>query len=99
MIEPALIELPQITTADLPSVGWPDWLLTQVSGTFDGAMLRAMSMVVDAFIMPKANEVDALRASAQHFVRGPLWQEPRRFLTFAGKPGAPATTAPPMRPQ
>ena len=77
-----LAELPEITAADLPSAGWSDWLLTQVGGAVDDVMLRAMSMVVDAFVMPKPSEVNALRASAQEFVRGHLWRNPHDFFAF-----------------
>jgi pimeloyl-ACP methyl ester carboxylesterase len=93
MVEPALMELPVITAADLPAEPWGNWLLTQVGSALDGTMLQAMRLVVDAVMMPRPEDLPELRKSAEAFGRGELWDEPRRFFSFVDKPVSPLTVA------
>jgi len=89
MNELALLELPGITALDLPSEGWTDWLLTQLGSTLDGTVLQGMRFVVDAMLMPQPDHLPAMRASAQPFLNGELWEEPRRFFDFVDAPITP----------
>jgi len=89
MIESALIEIPEVTVADLPSEGWSDWLLTQLGSTLDATVLQAMRFAVDAVLMPLPDDLPQLKESAQPFLSGELWEEPRRFFAFVDAPVAP----------
>jgi alpha/beta hydrolase family protein len=89
MAAAALTGLPEVVAASLPAEGWGDWLLTSLGSTLDGTMLQAMRVVVDAVMMPRPEDLPALRASAEPFLSGPLWEEPRRFFAFVDAPLAP----------
>ncbi len=89
MAQSALTELRAITPADLPAEPWGDWLLTQAGSALDGTMLQAMRLVVDAVMMPRPEDLPALRKSAAAFAAGELWDEPRRFFSFVDEPVAP----------
>jgi len=82
--------LPEVVAGRLPEEPWSDWLLTTLGSALDGTMLQAMRFVVDAIMMPRPGELPALRASAEPFVSGELWAEPRRFFSFIDAPVAPA---------
>jgi pimeloyl-ACP methyl ester carboxylesterase len=45
-------------------------------------VIEAMSRVIDAAMMPAAEDLPALRARGEAFTDGPLWDEPRRFFPF-----------------
>jgi len=85
--------LPEIAT--LPAAQLPEerslgaWLLTQLGSTLDGLVLQAMRRVVDAMMMPHPEELPAHRASAEPFLGGDLWEDPRRFFAFVDEPVAP----------
>ena len=89
MNELALLELPGVTAVDLPSEGWSDWLLTQLGSTLDATVLQGMRFVVDAMLMPRPDHLPEMQASAQPFLSGELWEEPRRFFAFVDAPLAP----------
>jgi len=78
----AVETLPEVTTPVLPAEGWADWVLTTLGRTLDASVLQAMRLVVDATLMPRAEDLSALRASASPFISGELWSEPRRFFDF-----------------
>ncbi len=82
-------EIPGVVPAELPREGWDDWLLTRLGSALDGTMLQAMRFVVDAALMPRPADLPALRASAEPFVTGELWDEPRKFFAFVDQPAAP----------
>jgi pimeloyl-ACP methyl ester carboxylesterase len=82
--------LPEVVAGRLPEERWGDWLLTTLGSAVDGAMLQAMRLVVDAVMMPRPDELAALRASVGPFAGGELWAEPRRFFSFVDEPVAPA---------
>src|SRR6185369_885094 len=81
-------ELPEVTAADLPTEPWGDRWLTLLGSTADAAMLLAMRLVVDALMMPRPDELPALRATAAPFVSGELYEDPRRFFSFVDAPVA-----------
>lgn len=93
MVASTLSEIPGLTVVDLPEEGWGAWLLTQLGSTLDGALLQAMRFVVDATMMPRPADLPALRASADRFLTGELWDEPRRFFAFVDQPVAPVGVA------
>ena len=86
---------PLLEIAELPAVQLPDernlgaWLLTRLGSTLDGMVLQAMRLVVDAMMMPQPEDLPAHRASAQPFVVGELWADPRRFFSFVDEPATP----------
>lgn len=77
--------VPDVLQASLPAEGWGEWVLTSVGSALDGAMLQAIRFVVDATLMPRPDDVAALRASASAFTDGPLWQDPRRYFDFVDR--------------
>jgi pimeloyl-ACP methyl ester carboxylesterase len=85
----SLVRVPEVLAARLPEEGWGDWLLTSMGSALDATMLQAMRVVVDAIMMPRPEELPALRASAEPFVGGELWEEPRRYFSFIEEPAAP----------
>jgi len=89
MVGSGLLDLPDVGAADLPAEPWTDRVLTQLGSALDGTMLQAMGLVVDALLMPRPQELPALRRSAEPFVSGDLWKEPRRFFSFVDAPVAP----------
>jgi pimeloyl-ACP methyl ester carboxylesterase len=89
MIDSALLELPTVTAADLPAEGWGDWVLTQLGSTLDATILQAMRLVIDAMLMPRPDDLPKLQASAEPFLSGELWDEPRRFFAFIDAPVVP----------
>jgi dienelactone hydrolase len=86
-------EIPGLARTDLPQEHWDEWLLTRLGSALDGAMLQAMRFVVDAVLMPRPEDLPALRASAERFVIGELWDEPRRFFAFVDQPVAPVAVS------
>ncbi|MBI3783766.1 MAG: alpha/beta hydrolase family protein [Deltaproteobacteria bacterium] len=86
MIAPALADLAEIGSNDLPLAGWTDWLLTLFGAGLDDAALQAMRIVVDRFVMPEPDAVDSLRQSAAPFVSGQLWDDPRSYFSFVDAP-------------
>jgi hypothetical protein len=83
-----MVAAPLSEITGLPAVQLPDernlgaWLLTRLGSTLDGMVLQAMRLVVDAMMMPQPEELPAHRASAEPFVAGELWEDPRRFFSF-----------------
>jgi hypothetical protein len=92
-----MVAAPLSEITGLPAVQLPDernlgaWLLTRLGSTLDGMVLQAMRLVVDAMMMPQPEELPAHRASAEPFVAGELWEDPRRFFSFVDE------SAPPLR--
>ncbi len=82
-------DIPGLAASDLPQERWDDWFLTRLGSAVDGAMLQAMRFVVDATLMPRPADLPVLRASAERFVIGDLWEDPRRFFAFVDEPVAP----------
>lgn len=70
----------------LPPEAWSGWLWTRLGTALDQAVLEAMRRVVDAALMPAADELPALRAAAAPFTAGALWEEPRRYFAFLDEP-------------
>ena len=92
MVDSASLKFPEMRAAILSQEGWGDWLLTQLGSTLDATMLQAMRLVIDALLMPRPEDVPTLLASAQPFLDGELWDEPRRFFTFIDGPLEPVDT-------
>jgi pimeloyl-ACP methyl ester carboxylesterase len=86
-------EIPGLAPTALPQERWDEWLLTRLGSALDGAMLQAMGLVVDAVLMPRPDDLPALRASAEEFVTGELWDDPRRFFAFVDQPVAPVAVS------
>jgi dienelactone hydrolase len=90
-----MVAVPMAKIAALPAVQLPDernlgaWLLTRLGSTLDGMVLQAMRLVVDAMMMPQPEELPAHRASAEPFLAGELWADPRQFFSFVDEPVAP----------
>jgi hypothetical protein len=78
-----LAELPPVT---LPPEAWSDRLWTSVGTALDRAVVQAMTRVIDATMMPAAEQLPALRAAAAPFITGPLRDAPRRFFAFLDRP-------------
>jgi pimeloyl-ACP methyl ester carboxylesterase len=89
----SLVRVPDVLAARLPEESWGDWLLTFMGSTLDATMLQAMRFVVDAVMMPRPEELPALRASAEPYLSGELWEEPRRFFSFVDTPVAPVAVS------
>jgi dienelactone hydrolase len=83
----ALAPLPEVTANDLPDEAWPGSVFSWLAGTLDGAILQAMHLAVGALMMPRAEDLPALRRSAAPFVAGPLVAEPGRYFDFIGASG------------
>jgi pimeloyl-ACP methyl ester carboxylesterase len=81
-----LLPLPPVR---LPAEPWTDSLLTRLGTALDSAVLRAMTLVVDAVLMPKPEEIPAMRAAAQPFLHGELARAPERFFDFLSGPLSP----------
>jgi pimeloyl-ACP methyl ester carboxylesterase len=79
--------LPAVQLADERTLG--ERLLTRLGSTLDGMVLQAMRLVVDRLMMPQPEELPAHRRSAEPFVAGDLWTDPRRFFSFVDEPAAP----------
>jgi dienelactone hydrolase len=85
-----VLEIPELRAAQLPDDGnLGEWLLTRFGSTLDAVVLRAMRLIVDATVMPRPSDVPEMRASAQPFLSGELWAEPRRFFSFVDEPVTP----------
>jgi pimeloyl-ACP methyl ester carboxylesterase len=85
----AALGLREVTTPALPEEGWGDWVLTSLGAALDGTMLQAVRFVVDATLMPRPEDLAALRESAAPFVAGELWHHPRSFFDFIDDPVMP----------
>ncbi len=90
-----MVAAPLLEIAGLPAAQLPDewnlgtWLLTRVGSTLDGMVLQAMRLVVDAMMMPHPEDLPAHRASAEPFLAGELWADPRQFFSFVDEPAVP----------
>lgn len=78
----ALPRLPELPSPDLGGATWNEWLLTVFARSVDAVMLRAMTMVVDAVLLPAPDEVEAMRAAAARILAAEPWREPRTFFPF-----------------
>ncbi len=78
--------LPALPAVTLPPEAWSERLWTAVGTALDQAVFEAMRRVIDAAMMPSADELPALRAAAMPFTGGPLWEGPRRFFAFLDQP-------------
>jgi pimeloyl-ACP methyl ester carboxylesterase len=61
-------------------------VLTQIGRAVDGAVLQAARLAIDATLMPRADELPGMLATAQPFLTGALRVDPRRYLAVAGEP-------------
>src|SRR5215475_12370382 len=59
---------------------------TAVGTALDHAVVEAMTRVIDATMMPAAEQLPALRAAAAPFVTGALHDSPRSFFAFLDRP-------------
>lgn len=84
--EAVLPDAPELIAARLPSEGWGAGVFTQVGKTLDAMVLATMRRVIDATMMPSAEELPAMRAAAERFLVGPLQRDPKRYFTFAQPP-------------
>jgi pimeloyl-ACP methyl ester carboxylesterase len=89
MVAASSSEMPGLPAVHLRDEDLGGWLLTRLGSTLDAVMLQTMRLVVDAIMMPRPEDLPALRASAEAFVSGELWAEPRRFFAFVDAPIAP----------
>ena len=89
MSAPLAPGIPEIIAPELPLQGWGGWFFTEVGRSLDGAVLQAMRFVIDAALMPRPEDLPALRASAARFLAGELRDEPRRFFAIVDEPAAP----------
>jgi hypothetical protein len=78
--------LPALPVAILPPEAWGDRLWTAVGTALDHAVVEAMRRVIDAAMMPSADELPGLRAAALPFTGGPLWEVPRSYFDFLEQP-------------
>src|SRR5262245_4682701 len=74
--------MPALPVATLPPEAWSDRLWTAVGTVLDRAVVEAMRRVIDAVVMPSAEDLPALRAAAAPFTAGPLWEAPARYFDF-----------------
>ena len=74
------VVLPELPAVALPPEAWSDWLWTAAGTALDRAVVEAMTRVIDATMMPPAEDLPALRSAAAPFMSGPLWDAPRRFF-------------------
>jgi len=79
------VAIPPFIEAQLPPETWGGWALTQIGSAVDGAVLEAMRLAVDAALMPAPHEIPRMRASAQRFVDGELWDDARRYFPFVDR--------------
>jgi hypothetical protein len=70
----------------LPEERWLDRLRTGIGGTLDRAVVEAMRRVIDAALLPRADDIPALRAAAAPFLSGDLRDDPRRYFAFIDGP-------------
>lgn len=79
----ALADLPEVT---LSSGAWSQWLLTAMGKAVDQAALETAWRVIAAAATPSPTELPKLRAAAEAFIDGTLWQLPHRFFDFLQRP-------------
>jgi len=78
-----LAELPR---AELPPEAWLGRVLTGFGTAVDATVLRAMQLIVERALIPDADDLDALRESAQPLLAPGLQAEPRLFFPFLDEP-------------
>lgn len=74
--------LPELHRPDLASEDWTDWIRTGLASAFDAGLVRGMAWVIDAVLLPNADELPAMRAAAQDIIAAGLWREPSRYFSF-----------------
>jgi hypothetical protein len=74
--------MPALPGVHLPPEAWGDRLWTAVGTALDRAVIEAMRRVVDAALMPSADELSGQLAAAAPFTAGVLWDAPRRYFAF-----------------
>jgi hypothetical protein len=74
--------MPALPGVNLPPEAWGDRLWTTVGTALDRAVVEAMRRVVDAALMPSADELPGLLAAGAPFTAGALWEAPRRYYGF-----------------
>lgn len=74
--------LPELASPRLTSSDWTDWLRTGMASAFDATLVRGMAWVIDAVLLPDADELPAMRSAAHDIIASGLWREPRRFFSF-----------------
>ncbi len=80
------VDWPELGIASLPPEAWSEWVWTLLGTALDNAVLEAMRRVVDAALMPEAEDLPTLRAAAVRYTSGPLWETPRGFFAFLDAP-------------
>lgn len=81
----ALPRLPELPSPPVGDTTWNDWLLTGFARAVDVVMMRAMTLVVDAVLLPDPAEIEEMRAAAAHLLAEEPWREPRAFFPFIGE--------------
>lgn len=74
--------MPALPRVSLPPEAWGDRVWTSVGTALDRAVVEAMRRVVDAALMPSADELPALLAAGAAFTGGALWDAPQRYFDF-----------------
>lgn len=87
-LPPALVEIPDIPSGVLPREAWQDRLLTQIGSALDSTALQAARLAIDAFLMPRPEELPAMLETAAQFLSGGLRDDPRSYLALAAEAGA-----------
>lgn len=84
--------MPALPVATLPPEAWRDRVWTAVGTALDRAVVEAMRRVIDAAMMPAAEDLPGLRAAAAPFIGGGLWDTPRRYFEFLDRPADPVVS-------
>lgn len=82
----AVADLRMLGPTELPRETFSDRFFTQLGTGIDSALLAAMRLVVDAVMMPKPEDLPAMRAAVAALSGGELGREPERFFAFLGSP-------------
>jgi len=77
------IPIPDLPAARLPDEDVGALALTWLGSGLDATLLAALQLVVDAMMMPDAESLPALRASAERLLDPGLEREPARYFNFA----------------
>jgi esterase/lipase len=76
----AAADIPDLPPAQFPAERWSARLFTGFGTALDATILRTMQLVVERALLPKPENLAALRASAQETLSEELQSEPGRFF-------------------
>jgi len=82
----ALQPLTPLPPARLPRETIKERVFTGVGSALDTGVLRAMQLVVERALIPGAEDVEALRRSAERMLEPELQANPARFFEFLNEP-------------